>query len=166
MFSWRFIPKTFVHPPISTLFSKPEFGRRTTRPELTVADGLERAIIDRQASAAKLDDLSFLWLLFKHLRVVNFWWAETELSASFLDKFSHFVFLSKFAPLFRLPTCTTAFFPVGLLPATRVHSSSSSSSFVLGGGWLAIMGALEGPGGDLRLGKSISVCLLTTSAQS
>ena len=28
-FSWRFIPKTFVHPTISTLFSKPEVGRRT-----------------------------------------------------------------------------------------------------------------------------------------
>ena len=71
----------------------PRSGIRSARPELTVADGLERAIIDRQTSAAELDDLSFLWLLFKHLRVVNFWWAETELSASFLDKFSHFVFL-------------------------------------------------------------------------
>ena len=28
-FSWRFIPKTFVHPTISTLFSQPEVGRRT-----------------------------------------------------------------------------------------------------------------------------------------
>ena len=45
----------------------PRSGIRSARPELTVADGLERAIIDRQASAAELDDLSFLWLLFKHL---------------------------------------------------------------------------------------------------
>ena len=30
-FSWRFIPKAFVHPTISTLFSKPEVGRRTNR---------------------------------------------------------------------------------------------------------------------------------------
>ena len=71
----------------------PRSSIRSTRPELMVADRLKRAIIDRQASATDLDDLSFIGLFVKDFRVVNFWWAETEPSASFLDKFSHFVFL-------------------------------------------------------------------------
>ena len=127
----------------------PRSGVGTAWRELPVTDELQGAVVNSQASATKFDDLAVLWLFFEHLRV--------EILGGRRWSFSHLFCTNSrtsfsFAPSFRFPTYTTAFFfPVGLLPATRVQSSSSSSSSLIGNGWFGI---LDGPDDNSFLGAA------------
>ena len=44
----------------------PRSGVGTAWPELPVTDEFQGAVVNSQASAAKLDDLAVLWLFFEH----------------------------------------------------------------------------------------------------